>query len=206
MPYPPRTKASDAIARDIFRLAEEAEIPKKSAKQGRFMVTVVTTEEYDNAPRSAFIATSGFDQKGEFRRMLNNTRNQGGRIYHGTKFDISATYPEADNLLVPNNSEWIDKKSQEPGKEFLLKDSRHCAETKALFAAAGSGERISGMTTFWWGEKNPYPIPGEKNEQFAAPCDVCSMNADNIMRRVEEYRIQNRRGLENTPKPKPLEV
>lgn len=189
MPYPPRTRASDAIARNLYQdLAGTA-----NGGKNRCMVSVVVIGDVD-IPRAAFIATSGSAGLfGGLRTAVQNLRGHG--VYGGVDYTLVG-YTQRNNLIHPQHSSL----PALPGMGLFLENPRDCAEPKALEAAAATGSAISGMSTFWWGNvANGYPDPDvdttPANVPWALPCAVCQANADNIMRNVESFRLLNRAGV-----------
>ena len=81
--------------------------------------------------------------------------------------------------------------------DYQIIDARHCAEPKAIEFARAQHGRISGMTTFWWGDR-PNPNPHEDGTgpegTFAGPCEVCRASAAWIM-------LRNPTPLPRTPVP-----
>jgi hypothetical protein len=185
MPFPPRNAASDAIIRNLYRELTAGNVASGGAN--RCMITVLTTDETDGVPRNAFIATSSpAGVAGSLRSAINNLAGQGiygGVVYHVLHFqgaNIMIHAPGGPGARVPG--------------DYRLAGPRHCAEPKAIEAAAATGARLSGMSTIWWGNNaNPYPDPANNpNGIFALPCDICQANEAWIMERADEARLQGR--------------
>jgi hypothetical protein len=188
MEFPPRTGASDAIANNLFNALTAAAPAVPNGGANRCMVTVLTVNEVGGVPAGAFIATSGpAAVAGGLRTAINNQATNG--LFAAVAYHI-ITFSSSGAMIRPFNSAL-------PGAGgYLLAGPRHCAEPKAIERAAATGQRLSGMTTFWWGNVvNPYPDPTNNPAGiFALPCDVCRANERWIMARAEEARVQARSG------------
>jgi hypothetical protein len=196
MSFPPRTAASDAIANNLYNALAGAFPAVPNGGANRCMVAILTTNEVGGIPAGAFIATSGpAAVAGGLRTAINNTAGLG--LYAAVAYTI-VQFSSAGAMIRPFHSAL-------PGANgYLLAGARHCAEPKAIEAAAATGQRLSGMTTFWWGNiANPYPDPSNNPAGiFALPCDICQANERWIMARAEEARLQARSGA----RPRSLEV
>ena len=188
--FPPRTAASDAIARNLFLDLQANAVANGGVN--RCMVTVVVTGDRD-IPTAAFIAASGPGLGGGLRTAINNL--QGNGIYGGVAYTLVA-YTRNTNLIRPPN--FLPGVAPAP-VPFLLPNARDCAEPKALEAAAQTGDRLSGMSTFWWGNianAHPHPNPDPLGiVPWAQPCDVCATNENNIMLYIEQLRLNSRSGV-----------
>jgi hypothetical protein len=199
MPFPPRTAASDAIARNLFRALKTAADRVPDGGVNRCMVTVVTVNEVGNIPSDAYIAASGPKPlSGGLRVAINNQALHG--IFAKVVYHL-AVFTGAESMICPLGSPLPRQSYELPDghlveNTYLLAGGRHCAEPKAIEEAARSGKVLSGMTTFWWGNNaNPYPDPDDNPTKiFALPCDVCRANEGWIMARAEAARIQGRSG------------
>lgn len=183
MPFPPRTKASDAIANNLYADLTTAHIA--NGGQNRCMITVLTTGEIDGIPKAAFIATSGpAAVAGGVRTAINNLHGHG--IYGGIDYNI-IPFTDNANMINPIGTALS---LPVPG-DYLRVGARHCAEPKAIEAAAATGDALSGMSTVWWGNNvNAYTDPNNNpNGYFALPCEVCQANEDWIMTKAKEAKM-----------------
>lgn len=191
MPFPPRTRASDAILRNLYRHLVATNVA--NGGQNRCMVTVVVTGDID-IPNGAFIATSGgAGVFGGLRTAIQNLRGNG--IYGGVSYTL-VNFSRNTNLIQMRNS----PDPSMPGVPFLRSTPRNCAEPKALEAAAETGQALTGMSTFWWGNTpNAYPAPNADTTlpavPWALPCPFCQANEENIMRTVSAQRLNRRAGV-----------
>lgn len=180
MNFPTRTRASDAIIRNLFTQLLQGGTASGGAN--RCMITVVVTGDID-VPRRAIISTSGPRLvQGELRTAINNLAGNG--VYGGVAYTI-VHFSEANAVVNPRNSGMATQ------NYYHVQGGRHCAEPKALEAASRFGDKITGMSTVWWGNNaNPYPDPSNNPDgMFALPCEVCLTNEKWFMKRVEELRI-----------------
>ncbi|OZG72622.1 hypothetical protein BTA51_13920 [Hahella sp. CCB-MM4] len=180
MNFPPRTRASDAIIRNLHAQLTAAGVASGGAN--RCMITVVVTGDVD-VPRRAIISTSGPRVvQGALRTAINNLAGHG--IYGGVAYTI-VHFSGANGVVNPLNSGMATQ------DHYHVQGGRHCAEPKALEAASGFGDRMTGMSTIWWGNNaNPYPDPSNNPAGiFALPCEVCQTNEVWFMKRVEERRM-----------------
>jgi hypothetical protein len=193
MPYPPRTTTSDALARAIYN--HLAGTGQPGGGVNRMMVTVVTAGGTAELPSHVFVGFSGGVGGGGVRAALIALAAVPLFAAFTTTilpFDGAGALAHAPGGPV----------AAAPG-HFQVAHGRHCAEPRALMAAAASGARINGMSTIWWGNvANGYPHPdgGIPTDPatgitiFAAPCQICAMNDDWIMARAQNVR-DTARGL-----------
>lgn len=180
MNFPPRTRASDAIIRNLFIQLTAGGVVNGGAN--RCMITAVVTGDID-VPRRAIISTSGPKAvKGGLRTAINNLVGNG--VYGGVDYTI-VHFSGANAVVNPLNSGMATQ------NHYHVQGGRHCAEPKALEAASRFGDKITGMSTIWWGNNaNPYPDPNNnRNGIFALPCEVCQTNEKWYMKRVEMLRM-----------------
>jgi hypothetical protein len=204
MPFPPRTAASDAIARNLYRALKAAADRVPEGGVNRCMVTVVTVNEVGNIPSDAYVATSGKREiSGGLRVAINNQTLHG--IFARVVYHIAA-FTGAESMIYPLGSAFPRQSykfadGRMVDNIYLIAGGRHCAEPKAIEPAAKSGKVLSGMTTFWWGNiSNPYADPDDNPTKiFALPCEVCRANEGWIMARAEEARVKAKTGGPGRP-------
>ncbi|WP_040662291.1 hypothetical protein [Nitrococcus mobilis] len=101
----------------------------------------------------------------------------------------SGNAPIADRLVPPTKENRL--------SNSLVLDTasafgrRDCAEPRALDLAASTGERITGMTTIWYGrpDRNGYLDPlklADVTISAAVPCEWCRSNERRIMMAVTD--------------------
>jgi hypothetical protein len=149
------------------------------------MISIVTTGEVDGIPKAAFVATSGpAAVAGGVRTAINNMRGHGiygGIAYHVIQFTDNAIMINPRGAVAPGPAVG----------DYRLAAPRHCAEPKAIEAAAATGDTLSGMSTIWWGNiPNNFPDPVNNPAlYFAVPCGICRANEDWIMTKAKEAKM-----------------
>ena len=202
MPYPRRTTASDALLDELHEMLTKAKVSNKGSN--KCMISVVTVDEFEGQPRAAFYATSGFRNAGTVRSQINNLIGHGS--YYGVFCEFSySTQPFSlsQTMMAPHGMykdgpavPGAKKQLRIAANDIVLDGPRHCAEPKAIQAAADShiGSKISGMSTMWWGDTvNEFYDPQKNpNKYFALPCKICQANADRTMIWAEHRRLKAR--------------
>lgn len=187
MSFPPRTHVSDALARAVYDHLNG----QPNGGVNRMMITVVTAGGSSDLPTSVFVGFSGGVAGGAVRAALVNLPNHPLFAAYATtvlQFAGAALLAHAPGGPVPPAA-----------GHYQVTHPRHCAEPRALMAAAASGLRPNGMSTIWWGNNaNPHPHPDGGHPAgaggltiFAAPCEICSMNDKWIMARAENVRAHS---------------
>ncbi|WP_310619577.1 hypothetical protein [Flexibacterium corallicola] len=201
MPFPPRTAATDAFIRAIHNHLTTTGAP--SGGTNRMMISAVTAGGTASLPSRVFIGFSGGVAGGTVRAVVTTMNTV--PLFTATRTTILPFSGEGQ-LVAPLGGPVPIQLGH-----YQVAHNRRCSEPRALLEAARSGLRINGMSTMYWGNnQNPYPhpsggIPNGVNgfTIFARPCDICSLNDDWLMTRVNSSR-DTARGLPRRSVEAPL--